>query len=354
MGTSINRAISPSIPFSRRVINDIEEHQRRVLDIYVEGTNRGTNTSPVQTLDEQGEEVTTSNTGQKDGITPAEMQEETLQTESLEMEDTSIKQVNPMPGQDSGSLQAQNIKENEVPDAQDTTDMQVQDDGTDSQVYDEQPDPDIPDDQTSRASQEDNYQTAIDDDKQDDTVQFGNLVTQPFLSRSIRVPITEVGCLSFMQMLQDYLHAYPPRMQADAYSQIQGMAQWLDMYLSKYPAQYINCMTSDSEFVAFVNHAIQMALDLTTYPNIWAVLLFLLETQDVNTSYIQMMHDYYTQCYNTRTEEYMITLEKAAEQSKNNMYNNTFDGVSAYIQQSVCNSPVQPNDQHDANAENHT
>ena len=87
-------------------------------------------------------------------------------------------------------------------------------------------------------------------------------------------------------------------------------------------------MTSDSEFVAFVNHAIQLALDLTTYPNIWAVLSILLETQDVSTSYVQVMHYYYNQCYNTRTEEYMVALEKAAEQLKNNMYNNTVDGSS--------------------------
>ena len=65
------------------------------------------------------------------------------------------------------------------------------------------------------------------------------------------------------------------------------------------------------------------------------------------------MHDYYNQCYDTRTQEYMALLEKAAEQSKNNMYNNTLDGVPAYVQQSVCNSPVQLSDQHDANAENH-
>ena len=117
-------------------------------------------------------------------------------------------------------------------------------------------------------------------------------------------------------MLQDYLCAYPPPTQADTYSQIQGMAQWLDIYLSKYLAQYINCMTSDSEFVAFVNHAIQLALDLSTYPNIWAVLLILLETQDVNASYVQTMHDYYNQCYDTRTQEYMVLLEKLAEQSK--------------------------------------
>ena len=77
------------------------------------------------------------------------------------------------------------------------------------------------------------------------------------------------------------------------YLQIQQMAQWLDVYLSKYPAQYINCMTPDSEFIAFINHAIQLALDLTVYSNIWAVLSILLETQDVNTSYMQTMHNYY-------------------------------------------------------------
>ena len=43
-----------------------------------------------------------------------------------------MKQVNPTPGQDFESLQAQNREENEVPDAKDTGDMQVQDDDTDS------------------------------------------------------------------------------------------------------------------------------------------------------------------------------------------------------------------------------
>ena len=33
------------------------------------------------------------------------------------------------------------------------------------------------------------------------------------------------------------------------------------------------------------------------------------------------------------------------------MYNNTLDEVLAYVQQSVCNSPEQLSDQHDANAE---
>ena len=224
MGTSINTSISPSIPFSRRVINDIEEHQRRVLEDSVEVTNRGTNTSLVPNPGEQEEEVMIPNTGPQTGITSAETQEETLQPESFETEDTSIKQVSPMKDQDSESLQAQNVGDTEVPDTQYTSDTQIPDDGTDSQLNGEECNPDIPDKQTSKASQEDNYHIAINDDEQDDTIQFGNPVTQPFLSRSIRVPITEIGCLSFTQMLQDHLHAYPPPMQADTYSQIQGMA----------------------------------------------------------------------------------------------------------------------------------
>ena len=64
------------------------------------------------------------------------------------------------------------------------------------------------------------------------------------------------------------------------------------------------------------------------------------------------MHDYYNECYNTKTEEYMIGLEQTAERSKNNMYYNTLDGVSAHTQQQVCNPQMQSTYQHDD--ENHT
>ena len=215
-----------------------------------------------------------------------------MQLESPEKEDTGIKQVDPI------NVQNQDDEENVESAEIDANEQWAQVITKDSQAEEVQQEPnqqdsEILEDQIARASQDDNYQTAIDEDEQDDTIQFDNPVTQPFLSRSVRVPIIEVGCLSFTQMLQDYLKVYPPPTHADAYLQIQEMAQWLDVYLSKYPAQYINCMTSDSEFVAFVNHAIQLALDLTVYLNIWVVLSILLETQDVNASYVQTMHDYY-------------------------------------------------------------
>ena len=73
VGTSINMAISPPIPLSRRVINDIEEHQRRLLNSSVEGMNRGMNTSPVQTSDEQEEETTTTSKGQKPVVRQADL-----------------------------------------------------------------------------------------------------------------------------------------------------------------------------------------------------------------------------------------------------------------------------------------
>ena len=68
----------------------------------------------------------------------------------------------------------------------------------DPQAVEDQQEPDqqeleIPEDQISRVSQDDNYQTAIDKDEQDNTIQFGNSVTQPFLSRNVTVPIIEVG-----------------------------------------------------------------------------------------------------------------------------------------------------------------
>ena len=250
----------------------------------------------------------------------ADTQEETLQPESSETEDTGIKKVHTQEDQNTGPTQAQNTGDTDERTVPDLIGSQIEDDGTtpendgDDYISDDQ-DLAMQDDHTSKASQDDNYCTAIDDDDFDDTVQFGNSVMQPFLSRSTRVPTTEVGCLSFTQMFQDYLHEYPPPSQADAYLQIQEIAQRLDVYLNRYPAQHINCMTFNTDFVAFVNHAIQLALDLTIYPTIWAILSILLETQDVNTSYVQVMHDYYNECYNTKMEEYMTQLEQAAERS---------------------------------------
>ena len=123
MGTSINMAISPPISLSRRVINDIEENERRVLNSYVEGMNRGMNTSPVLSLDKQQEQTTTTSKGQKPVVRQADLQEETLQPECPETEDTGVKQADPTCGQDPTYIKAQDMEENEIPVAEDTSEQ---------------------------------------------------------------------------------------------------------------------------------------------------------------------------------------------------------------------------------------
>ena len=89
MGLSPNTALSPSIPLARRVINEIEEHQRTVLDSYAEGMDREMNTSPVLSSDGQQVEIKNTLTGPQPVDTHAEVPDNTLQLESPEKEDTN-------------------------------------------------------------------------------------------------------------------------------------------------------------------------------------------------------------------------------------------------------------------------
>ena len=213
----------------------------------MEGIIRLTNTSPTSEVEEQEDEVIIPSVNPQTGITQADTQDETLQLESSEIEDTDIKKVDTQEDQNAGPTEVQDTGDTDERAVPVSIGSQIEEDGTtpendsDDYISDDQ-DPKMQDDQMSKASLDDNYHTAIDDDDLDDTVQFGNPVTQPFLSRNVRVPTTVVGCLSFAQMFQDYLHEYPQPSQAYTYLQIQEMAQRLDVYLNRYSAQYINCM----------------------------------------------------------------------------------------------------------------
>ena len=234
MGTSINTAILPPIPLSRRVINDTEEHQRRVLDSYVEGINRGMNTSPVQSLDKQQEEITTTSKGKKPVITQADLQEETLQQESPEAEDTGMKQADSTYDQDPTYVQAQDV---------DKMRYQLQKIPANSRYK-------LPI-QFLRLMMNNKIQIylkirCLEHHKMiiielplmmmSRTTQYNLAIQLPNCSCQEVSEYPEVDFLSFTQILQDYVRAYPPPTHADAYSQIQHMAQQLDVYLRKYPA----------------------------------------------------------------------------------------------------------------------
>ena len=208
MGTSINTVVSPSIPFARKVINDIEEQQRKTLENTVEGIIRSTNTSPIPEEEGKEGEVITPTSNLQVPTTQADTKEETLQPESSKIEDTSSKQVYTSEDQSIGPTEAKNIEHTNERPVLDSIDGQIEDNGSTPENNDQ--DPAMQDEQMSKASQDDNYHTTIDDDDLDDMIQFGNPVTQPFLSRSVRIPTTEVSCLSFTPMFQGYLHEYPP------------------------------------------------------------------------------------------------------------------------------------------------
>ena len=93
MGTSVNTVVSPSIPFARKVINDIKKQQRKTLKDTVEGNNRLTNTSPIPDEEGKEEEVIIPSSNLQAGTTQADFQEESLQLESSKIEDTGIKQT---------------------------------------------------------------------------------------------------------------------------------------------------------------------------------------------------------------------------------------------------------------------
>ena len=134
-------------------------------------------------------------------MTQADTQEKPLQLESSETEDTGVKKVDIPGDQNTGPTEVQNTSDTEERVVPDSKGDQIEDNGTtpnndrDDYISDDQDiNIAVQDNQMSRVSQDDNYHTAIDDDDLDDAVQFGNPVTQPFLSRSVRVPTKEVGC----------------------------------------------------------------------------------------------------------------------------------------------------------------
>ena len=111
LGTSINTAVIPPIPFSRRVINDIQEKQRKALKNTVEGTVGSTNTSPTLEVEEHAEEAIVPGITSQARMIQADTQEETLQPESSETENTSVKKVDIPRHRNTGPTEVQNTSE---------------------------------------------------------------------------------------------------------------------------------------------------------------------------------------------------------------------------------------------------
>ena len=81
---------------------------------------------------------------------------------------------------------------------------------------------------TPDESEEEPFNTAIDDTSDDPTIVLGKPVTTTFVSHDVRVPTEKVGCLQVTSQLQEFLNHFPPESKEKAFKQIYQILQVLD------------------------------------------------------------------------------------------------------------------------------
>ena len=185
---------------------------------------------------------------------------------------------------------------------------------------------------TPQESDDEPFDTAIDDTSKDPTIVMGKPVTTAFISVDIHIPTEKVGCLQVTSQLKEFLKHFPPESREKAFEQIYKILQALDAYLIDNPQQY--CMSPDSEYVSLIMYATKIKIDLCNFPAIWAVLSILLDTQSNELQHVknlqQVVDDYYDKC----PTEVMSRLEHHITDIINAMYdsvnNDNFNSVSDY------------------------
>ena len=162
----------------------------------------------------------------------------------------------------------------------------------------EQPDPADQDTLvfTSKESEEEPFNTAIDNTSDDSTIIMGKLVTTSFFSDQVRIPTHKVGCLQVTSQLQEFLNYFPPKSVEKAFEQIYQILQVLDKYLIDNPQQHQYCMSPDSKYITLIPYATKLEIDLCNFLAIWAVLSILLNTKSNDLQYVhnlqQVVNDY--------------------------------------------------------------
>ena len=149
-------------------------------------------------------------------------------------------------------------------------------------------------------SEDEQFNTAIDDTSDDLMIVMGKPLTTAFVSANVHIPTEKVGCLQVTNQLGEFLIHFPPESKEKAFKQIYEILQVLNAYLIDNLQQHIHCMSPDNEYVSLIMYAITIEIDLCNFPAIWAVLSILLDTQS-NTlqhvkSFQQVVNNYYDKC----------------------------------------------------------
>ena len=182
-------------------------------------------------------------------------------------------------------------------------------------------------------SEEEQFNTAIDDTSDDPMIIMGKPLTTAFVSANVHVPTEKVGCLQVTNQLREFLIHFPPESKEKAFEQIYEILQVLNTYLIDNPQQHIHCMSPDNEYVSLIMYAITIKIDLCNFPAIWAVLSILLDTQSNTLQHIKSFQQVVNNYYDKRPTDVMSELEqqasiimKAMYDSVNNEHSDSISG----------------------------
>ena len=138
-------------------------------------------------------------------------------------------------------------------------------------------------------SEDEQFNTAIDDTSNDPMIVMGKPLTTAFVSSNVHVPTEKVGCLQVTNQLREFLNHFPPKSKEKAFEQIYEILQVLNAYLIDNPQQHIHCMSPDNEYVSLIMYAITIEIDLCNFSAIWAVLSILLDTQSNTLQHVKSL-----------------------------------------------------------------
>ena len=182
-------------------------------------------------------------------------------------------------------------------------------------------------------SEDEQFNTAIDDTSDDPMIVMGKPLTTAFVSANVCIPTEKVGCLQVTNQLREFLIHFPPESKEKAFEQIYEILQVLNAYLIDNPQQHIHCMSPDNEYVSLIIYTITIEIDLCNFAAIWVVLSILLDTQSDTLQHVksfqQVVNNYYDKCPTdvmSGLEQQASIIMKAMYDSVNNEHSDSISG----------------------------
>ena len=169
-------------------------------------------------------------------------------------------------------------------------------------------------------SEDEQFNTAIDDTSDDPMIVMGKPLTTAIVSANVHIPTEQVGCLQVTNCLREFLSHFPLESKEKAFKQIYEILQVLNTYLIDNPQQHIHCMSPDNEYMSLIMYANTIKIDLCNFPAIWAVLSILLDTQSNTLQHVKSFQQVVNKYYDKHPTDVMSELEQQASSIMKTMY----------------------------------